>query len=479
MNAGAYTNQLCSIDPNYGDSLVHYGIITKTQNISLPQTDTWYNNFTITNGSSCITDGAKRDREVWPGDMSVALPSIFASTNDMESVKNSLDSLLLLQNSTTEMLPYVGVPLSDLGDVSFTYHLYTLIGISYYYHYTGDLTYLQNNWPHFIKGLAWSLSYIDSTGLMNVTADNDWLRVGMGGHNIEANAILYYTINQGLGLAETLNDTSFVDSWTTYAANIKTAANSLLWNATTGLYHDNQTTLLSPQDGNAWAVKSNLTLDTAQSVVVSNALQARWGQYGAPAPEAGSPLTISPFIGSFELEAHFLASRPQTALSLMRLQWGDFMLDDPRMTNSTFIEGYSASGSLHYAPYNNHPRVSHAHGWGTGPTSLMSFYVAGIHLLSANGATWSIAPMIGDLTYVHAGFQTALGTFENEVTTDGVNGTITEMTFLTPTGTTGSVSLPGINGTLTRNSDGESVPLVNGEAIGLAGGNWTLVPSTA
>lgn len=35
----------------------------------------------------------------------------------------------------------------------------------------------------------------------------------------------------------------------------------------------------------------------------------------------------------------------------MRLQWGDFMLDDPRMTNSTFIEGYSADGSLHYAPY--------------------------------------------------------------------------------------------------------------------------------
>lgn len=79
-------------------------------------------------------------------------------------------------------------------------------------------------------------------------------------------------------------------------------------------------------------------------------------------PQAGEPLTISPFISSFELEAHFLASAPQTALDLIRLQWG-FMLNDPRMTNSTFIEGYSADGSLHYAPYTNDPRVSHAHGF--------------------------------------------------------------------------------------------------------------------
>lgn len=29
------------------------------------------------------------------------------------------------------------------------------------------------------------------------------------------------------------------------------------------------------------------------------------------------------------------------------------------MTNSTFIEGYSTTGELHYAPYTNDPRISH------------------------------------------------------------------------------------------------------------------------
>ena len=180
--AGAYTNQLCNIDPQYGDAQVHLGVINSTMNISLPQTDTWYNNATITNGSSCVTDGAKRDRLVWPGDLSVSFPSIFVSTNDLYSVRNSLDSLLLIQNATTGMLPYAGVPFSDLGIVSFTYHLYSLIGISYYYQFSGDLTQLQSDWPHFTKGLAWSLSYIDSSGMMNVTSPADWLRIGMGGH---------------------------------------------------------------------------------------------------------------------------------------------------------------------------------------------------------------------------------------------------------------------------------------------------------
>jgi hypothetical protein len=150
-------------------------------NISLPQTDTWYNNATITEGSSCVVDGAKRDREVWPGDMSVALPSIFVSTNDLQSAQNSLNSLLALQN-TTGQLPYAGYPFADLGIVSFTYHLYSLIGISYLYRYSGDLAYLESVWGHFTRGLAWSLSYIDSSGMMNVTSAADWLRVGMGGH---------------------------------------------------------------------------------------------------------------------------------------------------------------------------------------------------------------------------------------------------------------------------------------------------------
>lgn len=280
---------------------------------------------------------------------------------------------------------------------------------------------------------------------MNVTSSADWLRSGMGSYNIEANSILYYTINQAITLATILNDTAVIPTYQSYASGIKTAANNLLWNATAGLYRDNETTSFNPQDGNCWAIVSNITDSPQQIQSISSNLISRWGPYGAPAPEAGA--TISPFISGFELQAHILASNATAALDLMRLEWG-FMLNDPRMTNSSFIEGYSTDGSLHYAPYTNDPRVSHAHGWATGPTSVLTFGIAGLQIASAGGKTWKIAPGLGDLTEVEAGFVAPAGEFMVKSMVDG-KGDV-EVWFQTPEGTSGSVSLvgPSCEGTL-------------------------------
>ena len=387
-----------------------------------------------------LVDGAKRDRLVWPGDMSIAVPSIFVSTNDLVTVKNSLQSLLILQNSSGA-LPYAGVPFDQIATTfSFTYHLYSLIGLNDYYLYTGDIEYLSANWDKFKLGLNYSLSFVDSSGLAYVTTSADWLRFGMGAHNIEANAILYYTVNLGLGLSKVVNDTSQVANWTKHANNIKSAANIRLWDQSINLYRDNDTkplTTLHPQDGNSWAIVSNLTDSMEKALNISQALSERWGKYGAPAPEAGP--TVSPFISGFELQAHYLAGQPAKAVQLMKSMWADFMLDDPRMTNSTFIEGYSTNGDLHYAPYTNDPRISHAHGWATGPTSALTYYAAGLQITGAIGKTWSIAPSPGGLTQVETGFSTKLGSFSTNVTVGSTGGM--SIAFSTPTNTTGSVSL--------------------------------------
>jgi hypothetical protein len=328
------------------------------------------------------------------------------------------------------------------------------------------------------EAINFSLSSIDSSGLMNVTSPSDWLRFGMGGHNIEANAILYYTLNQALDLAHALNDTTHTANWTATAARLKSAANALLWDAPAGMYRDNETTTLHPQDGNSWAIVANLTQNTTQTQLISTALAARWTPFGAPAPEAAD--AISPFISSFELQAHFAARNATAALALMRTQWG-FMLDDPRMTNSTFIEGYSASGALHYAPYRNDARISHAHGWATGPTSSLTLHVAGLQVLSAGGKTWVVAPVLGDLRWAHAGFRTAVGAFEAE--TRVREGGAWTLAFETPRGTVGGVRFPvaGCRGTVTmapEGGEGEMIVVAveagerAPEVEGVAGGKW-------
>ncbi|KAK4620007.1 hypothetical protein CLAFUW4_11097 [Fulvia fulva] len=468
--AGAYTNQLCTIDPQYGNSLVHLGTITSNLTGDDTPPNTWYNNLTITNGTSALVDGAKRDRLVWAGDMAIAVPGLVVSTNDLISVANSIDSLFGIQNKTTGQLPYAGVGFRP--QFSATYHLYTLIGVADYYLYSDKLDYVQNKWADYKLALNFSLSFIDDSGMMNVTSAADWLRFGMGGHNIEANSILYYTIYQSIMLGEAVGeDQSVLDSWASLAEGVKASANRLLWNDTSGLYHDNETTTLQPQDGNSWAVVANLTDSDEKISAISSALRERWGEYGAPAPEADD--AVSPFISGFELQAHLLADDTAAALDLMRLQWG-FMLDDPRMTNSTFIEGYAFDGRLHYAPYTNDPRVSHAHGWSTGPTSTLTFYIGGIHLTSAGGRTWELSPRLGDLTFVDTGFETSEGAFASQVNATG--GVVTGFKFSTPAGTSGRVSLPGISGSLSS-SNGTTVALQDGEVENVAGGEWTLVLS--
>jgi hypothetical protein len=131
-------------------------------------------------------DGAKRDRLVWPGDLIISGPSAFVSTNSLDGIKNGLDSLLLLQQPDGR-LPWAGVPFTAPGrfQFSFTYHLYTLLDVHIYYLYTGDLNYLRSHWDQYKLALAWSVATIDDSGLANVSSTNDWLRSGMGGHNVE------------------------------------------------------------------------------------------------------------------------------------------------------------------------------------------------------------------------------------------------------------------------------------------------------
>lgn len=118
-----------------------------------------------------------------PGDIVVAAPTILVSTNDMDSLRNSLDSLLALQNSSGA-LPYAGNPFwESVGEpYSFTYHMHSLLDIGIYYEFTEDLGYLQSVWKNFTLGLEYTISFVDETGLLNVTTTPDWLRLGMGGH---------------------------------------------------------------------------------------------------------------------------------------------------------------------------------------------------------------------------------------------------------------------------------------------------------
>ena len=353
---------MITVDTTHGNAIIYSDATTPDGLLQ------WWLNGTIANGTSTVVDGAKRDRLVWSADMSISVPAIAVSTYDLISIQTAFDALFGLQSADGQ-LPYGGFPFNLLHRVSFTYHLFALIGVRNLYHWSGDQSYLDDKWPQWKAAMDWAVAQIDDSGLANVTSPYDWLRYGMGGHNVEANTLLFYTLSLGVDFAQNQNDSATADRWSQLATGVQSAAQTLLWQPDVGLFKDNETTTLAPQDGNTWAVKSGLVTNASQIVQISEALQARWGPYGAPSPEVDA---VSPFTSSLELETHFMANRTAAALALIRTMWADFMLDDPRMTNSTLIEGYSMDGSLHYPAYASDAVISHAHGFSTGPTgSLM------------------------------------------------------------------------------------------------------------
>ncbi|KAL0952961.1 hypothetical protein HGRIS_007172 [Hohenbuehelia grisea] len=450
--AGAYTIQTNIVPLNTG------------RKVPFAPAGTWFNNASLGVAGPIIVDGAKRDRAVWPGDMGIAVPSQFVSTNDLIPTRNALSTMFAAINPTTGALPESGPPLSQQG--SDTYHAWTLIGTYNYFLYTGDLVWVQSIWANYTKAVAFLEGKVDKKiGLMNVTGLRDWARLGGGGINSAGNALLYRVLVTASELASHVNNPSLATAYAKNATTLKTNFNDVFWLSSAGMYRDNQTTTLCPQDANSFAVVFNLTTSSAQDASISRGLTKNWNSIGSIAPEL--PNTISPFIGGFELQAHFIAGNDNVAMDLLRREWG-FMLYTPLSVESTLLEGFNSDGSIGYRGdrgYNQDPAyVSHAHGWSSGPTSALTFFVLGLTVTSPQGKTWAVAPHLSGLNAAEGEFATPLGVFNARwsVTTNGFSLAVS-----TPQGTGGIVTLPVKGGVLV---DGKTVIPDADNTLKLGGG---------
>ncbi|WP_272140116.1 alpha-L-rhamnosidase-related protein [Stigmatella ashevillensis] len=443
--AGAYTVQMNTIAPHQG-------------RVWGPPSTGWQNNATVGVGTSVLTDGAKRDRSVWPGDLGIALPTQYVSTNDTVSTRNALAILYQHQQATGE-LPFAGPEINFYG--SDTYHLWTMIGTASYYTYSGDKAWLDSIWSQYKLAMGFILAKVGTNGLLSVTGINDWARGNQGGENIAANAILYATLLGGAQLADVENDTASASAWRTRAATLKSAANTRLWNPSIGLYRDNPSSTLYPQDGNSLAVWYKLTDSTQKDASIVRALTARWNHIGALTPEKNDGGKIGTFPGSMELQAHLTAGDDVNALILMRREWG-YMLNSPIGTASTFWEGLNADGSFDYGG----SYVSAAHGWATGPTFALTFSVLGLMPLAPDGR-YHFIPHPGDLTHVEGSITLPQGLVSGSWDASASTGSFSAK-LTSPAGTSGTVGIP------TYGSSSVSVS-VNG-AIAWSGGAFRSVP---
>lgn len=416
--AGAYTLQLGSIDPREGGALIDYNRVVDHNR---SPAGSWYSNFTISEGESVTTDGAKRDRMVWPGDMFIAIPSIAVSTSDWVSVKNALR--VIFKNQYFDgRLPYAGPPMgvTENREFSDTYHLHSLLGVFGYVLWSGDLGWLGEIWGRYLFALHHSISIVDDMGLVHVTSTADWLRPGMTGHNLEASALLHTVLSRSATLASWLGR-DVPPLWAATQTRLETGL-SRLYCPETGLFSDNigqrscypekgqPYSPVLPQDGNSWLLISGANLapsglpfrspkspSRAPSPLphgpptrrqISQKLRRRWLKHGAPCPEF--PNTISPFASGFELLGHVHSGEVDTAVELMLLEWGHLVNGDGFNNGSTLAEGFRIDGDVQYPAYPSRARNSLAHGWASGPTWVLSEWVLGIEVKTPGGGEWEV-----------------------------------------------------------------------------------------
>ncbi|CZT11599.1 related to alpha-L-rhamnosidase A [Rhynchosporium graminicola] len=429
--AGAYTLQTNAIPPKTGREFPILG-------------SSWSNDYDLslgTSGGTIYVDGSKRDRTVWPGDLAIAVPSILVSTGDWEGVANTLEVLYNDQTSAGE-LPFAGPGINIYG--SDTYHMATLIGTYDYYLWTANQGWLNMMYPKYQRAMAFITAKIDSTGMLSVTGTNDWGRVSQGGHNTEANMLMYKVLTSASQLATWAGDSSSSGTWSNMAATLKTAVNKLNFDSAAGAFKDSDTDAsVYPQDGNALALLYSIPPSNLMSSV-STALTKNWINIGSLAPEL--PNNLVGFGQSFEVKGHFTAHQTNRALDLIRRAWG-WYLNSPYGTGSSCIEGYLSDGSFgyrsHYGYANDYSYTSHAHGWSTGPTDALTSYVVGLTITKPGGKEWSLMPQFGDLQNAEGGFTTPLGKFTAKWVL--ANGGYT-LSWGAPAGTKGLVVLPGSAG---------------------------------
>ncbi|KAF9444839.1 glycoside hydrolase family 78 protein [Macrolepiota fuliginosa MF-IS2] len=468
--AGAYTVQTNTID-------VH-----QARQIPCPEPRGWANN--DTGGpveGPILVDAAKRDRNIWPGDMGISSHTELVALNDILPSKNSLLVMFSTQDPVTGSLQYSGPPINAKG--SDTYIAWSLVGTHNVWLYTGDIDFVRTVWVNYTRAIAFLESQVDETGLMNVPQEfsNDWGRDGGQGHNSAANVLLYRALITGAELSSHLGDDELSSAYAANATALKEVINNLLWDNEAGMYRDNEITTIHPQDGNALAILFNMTQRQEQNKAISQGLTQFWTDIGPLSPEIND--TISPFVGGFEVQAHFIAGEGKRAIDLLHrafvkstinsLQWG-YMLYTNLSVQSTLLEGFTANGSLGYraaAGANfDHSFTSHSHGWATGPTLALTFHVLGIGITSPLGKTWTINPVLSGLQSAEGGFETRLGWFGVKWNVD--KNVLTVM-ISTPEGTSGTVSLPGSGQVQV---DGE---VITGQHVELSGGSHVLMSDLA
>jgi hypothetical protein len=397
--------------------------------------------------SSCFTkpvifDGAKRDRAIWSGDLTISDPVALLSlgSNAAPYVTGSVDAFMDLQASSGRLTSAVGFRSCGGFDYAVTYSNYAAIIAIQYYRYTGDTAYITGLLPNLEAATAYTATTLDGNGLV-VTNDNDYWQTTQNGEVTEYNLSYYELLHDMIWLESHVGTQAMVDQYTADAAALKDAINTHLFNTDVNLYqHTDSDVDTYPLDANMNAVRLGVApADQVQHIL--DYFKAAWVQHGSeisqPSPSLTDPYghTIEPLNNTWEMLARLQSNNAADALNLMRRLWGLQVDPNSGFYTGTFWEFVLANG----LPSRGFDSLAHA--WGAGPTQILTEAVIGATAVDPGYKTFQVKPQPVDLGWAEGQVPTAFGPMIVKWAQDTGTGMF-HLEVTAPEGTGGEVWIP-------------------------------------
>jgi hypothetical protein len=421
-------------------------------------------------GNVVVTDGAKRDRLAWLGDLVIEnmlgdyslrqAPQIVKDTIQLFSCQQFADGEFPPDSQIAGTCPDTPPTPTSVGyDQIPEYTAWWVTAVHDYDLYTGDDEFARRMLPDVVRALGYFTSHIDSNGLYSTPPDStNWHPFDVAdGEDAHTNTVIYRALLDGADLERRLGERVTADSYEQQAAALRKAILADLWDPSAGAF------LLNSSDQ-----MRNHTEDAQVEPVLDGVVTGRQALSALGFVERNLSTTygvangqynddpymsnyISPYIGSTDLLARLSQYQTTSALDLMRREWGHMVNTDPNTTlwEKMAFDGDAASYSPNQAGAGTVPDntpagrglTSLAHGWAGGPIPALSGYILGVRPQTAGFGAWIVEPQPGDLSWAQGQVPTPHGPIASRWQV-GTSSSSFKLTVAPPSGTSGTVAVP-------------------------------------
>lgn len=391
-------------------------------------------------GRLVLTDGAKRDRDPYVGDVYVSGRTDYLTHDVGAAARNVLVDLAQHQRSDGWIPP---ATINSYTLPLFDYPMYWVTSSYEYVLYTGDTKYGSTYFPNLRRVLDdWYPSVTNADGLLekglnNTSGYGDYAFLGRTGEVTYYNALYVLALRDAAALARSLDHPAAANRWTARAATVAKAINAHLWDAGAGAYVDSAVgDVRHGQDGNGYAVLSGVAgASRARSALDYLSANTRTA-YGNSFMDNETLVPdgrerVYAFTSYPEIQSRFLHGRADSAVDEIKRLYGWMATHDPAGTD---WEGIGANGSMYEGAY-----TSAAHGWSTGVVAELTNDLLGAAPATPGYRTWTVVPHPGPVHWARGQLPTPHGPLQVSWQRSRAGFT---MTLAGPRGTSGSATVP-------------------------------------